>query len=82
MITAEEVRQSMIPSINLILNTIELQIMSAKNLGYVSTKYEVPPRAVPHIDGIVKTLKDSGFRVTVDTVVDRGSDYFDILIGW
>ena len=45
-------------------------------------RYEVPPRAVPHIDGIVKTLKDSGFRVTVDTVVDRGSDYFDILIGW
>ena len=82
MITAEEVRQSMVPSINLILNTVELHIMSAKNLGYVSTKYEVPPRAVPHIDGIVKTLKDSGFRVTVNPVANRGSEDFDILIGW
>ena len=82
MITANEVRQTMVPSIKLILNTIELVIMSAKNLGHTMTKYEVPPLAVPHLDAIVKELNGAGFRTSSELVKTSHEDYFVITIGW
>lgn len=82
MITAEKVRQTMIPSLNLILNTIELHILNAKDLGNVCTKYEVPYRATVHVDAIVQTLIDHGFRVSAEEINNRDGKYFEIMIGW
>ena len=82
MITAEEVRQSMTPRLELILDTIELQILSAKDLGNVCTKYEVPYRATSHIDAILSTLVKNGFRTSAEEVNNRDGKYFEITIGW
>jgi len=78
MITANEVRQTMIPSIKLIMNTIELGIMSAKNLGHTMTKYEVPPLAVPHLDAIVEELDDAGFRTSSELIETAGESTFSV----